>query len=122
MPDYQGLFLRGLGSQAFVQNNGSTVGVTSTLHQSGALGQVQGDGMRNVTGWTEGHHIRGGAGPYPENGAIFKSGSTVTPAQGSSGGVNQLQRLSLDVSRVVPTAGENRPANTAVRYLVRALH
>jgi hypothetical protein len=27
----------------------------------------------------------------------------------------------LDISRVVPTANENRPVNTAVRYFMRAL-
>jgi hypothetical protein len=29
--------------------------------------------------------------------------------------------LSFDASRVVPTSTENRPVNTAVRYLIRAL-
>lgn len=50
VPDLRGLFLRGYGSQAYAQNNGTTVGVTSTLHSSGQLGQVQGDATRRVAG------------------------------------------------------------------------
>jgi hypothetical protein len=112
VPDLRGLFLRGHGSQAHYQNNGSTVGVTSTTHQSGSLGMVQGDAIRNITG---GHgstyYSAGGAG------ALY-SGTLVNlnQAPGSSG----FSRVHLDVSRVVSTANENRPVNTAVRYLVRA--
>jgi len=54
-PDMRGMFLRGNGSQAHAQNNGSTVGTTTTTHESGALGQVQGDAMRNITGMLDGH-------------------------------------------------------------------
>ena len=41
VPDVRGLFLRGYGSQTHAQNNGSTVGITSTTHSSGALGKYR---------------------------------------------------------------------------------
>ena len=113
MPDLRGLFLRGYGSQAYAQNNGTTVGVTSTLHASGQLGQIQGDGIRNISGTTGGRSYWTNA-----NSALYTAGywDSMIPA-GVGGGA---YFLGVDASRVVPTAPENRPVNVAVRYLVRA--
>lgn len=112
VPDLRGLFLRGYGSQAYAQNNGSAVGVTSTLHESGALGQVQGDALRAIRGEASRLKLQGTIG-----GAIYGS---------SSPGYDHINNVSgsgfkFDSSRVTPTANENRPINTAVRYLIRAL-
>ena len=55
VPDLQGLFLRGYGSQTYAQVNGTAVGLTSTMHTSGPLGQEQGDAARNIYGqWAAG--------------------------------------------------------------------
>ena len=112
VPDLRGLFLRGFGSQAYAQVNGSTVGLTSTLHESGALGQVQGDALRAIRGEASMLKLQGTIG-----GAIYGS---------SSPGYDHIENVSgrgfkFDSSRVTPTANENRPVNQAVRYLVRAL-
>ena len=112
VPDLRGLFLRGYGSQSFAQLNGTTVGVTSTLHSSGQLGQVQGDALRTIRGEASMLKLQGNIG-----GAIYGS---------SSPGYDHIENVSgcgfeFDSSRVVPTAQENRPVNIAVRYLVRAL-
>jgi len=116
VPDLRGLFLRGHGSQAHAQNNGSIVGITTTQHHSGQLGQVHGDAARRVRGdWqfeAQGSYV--GEAAYhttPLWNANF-SGSGPTQTLGSI--------MALDSSRVTPTAPENRPVNMAVRYLIRA--
>ena len=116
MPDLRGLFLRGYGSQAHTQNNGSTVGVTSTLHESGSLGAIQGDATRRVIG--EAHYLTGNY--FGASGTFYLGGTRAIGQHFSDtwnwGGWSIIQ----DTTRVVPTAAENRPVNTAVRYLVRA--
>ena len=112
VPDLRGLFLRGYGSQAHAQNNGSTVGITSTTHSSGALGQVQGDGTRNVTG-TIGPSIDAGS-----SGIVYRNGQSGYMLPSAAHYATAFHHI--DISRVVPTAEENRPVNTAVRFLVRA--
>jgi len=117
VPDLRGLFLRGYGSQAYAQNNGSTVGVTSTLYASGQLGQVQGDAIRSIDGDTG---FKLGGGGYI-SGLFSTSQMSGTDVNGN--GVNgwPLSKETFSASKVVPTAMENRPVNQAVRYLVRAL-
>lgn len=105
-PDYQGVFLRGFGSQS-----SSHYGVT--IHSSGGLGILQGDAIRNITGGVAGGSVEeSGASAF---GAIYISGSY--PGSGTGWSDSGWR---LDASRVVPTANENRPINKAVNYLIRA--
>ena len=115
MPDLRGLFLRGYGSQAHAQNNGSTVGLTTTLHESGKLGQIQGDAIRNIAGET-GRKL----GVTEASGLFTVSQSGGTDVNGNGMNGWSLSKEKFSASTVVPTANENRPVNTAVRYLVRA--
>lgn len=119
VPNYQGMFLRGYGSQSHTQNNGSTVGNTSTAHESGALGAVQGDAIRNITG--SARPIQGAASPagFPNTSGPFTSSTDSDKAAGSYGGA-RFGTLRIDLSRATPTAPEIRPVNMAVRYLIRA--
>ena len=112
VPDLRGLFLRGYGSQTYAQNNGSTVGITSTMHSSGTLGLVQGDGTRNVTG-TIGPSIDAGS-----SGIVYRNGQSGYMLPSAAHYATAFHHI--DISRVVPVANENRPVNTAVRYLIRA--
>ena len=123
VPDFSGLFLRGFGSQSHAQENGTTIGVTSTLHLSGALGQVQGDAGRSVTGAVHHNYMRHSSTTSGERFTGPFSETTTAPLTSpASSGYNYLnQGFDFDTSRVVPTANENRPANTAVRYIVKAL-
>lgn len=125
MPDLRGLFLRGHGSQPYTQNNGVNVGVTTTLYESGALGIIQGDGMRagggakgHIYSYAGGAHCRmlSGDGIFRNIGggsgrAKYSGGST-----GSVGGT-----LEFSMANIMPSANEIRPVNMAVRYLIRAL-
>jgi hypothetical protein len=118
VPNYQGMFLRGYGSQAHTQLNGSEIGYTSTTHSSGALGAVQGDATRNVTGTIE------GIASTMDVSGLWASGSFETITTGVrdyvdggnySGGFNGF---SQNFSNTIPTADEIRPVNIAVRSLV----
>jgi hypothetical protein len=115
VPDLRGLFLRGYGSQSHAQNNGSTVGVTSTTHSSGALGITQGDAIRDISG-----KISGGLedNVNPKGSGVFTT-QAISTNEGSGAG-NHHYSFQFDASRVTPTASEIRPVNTAVRYLIRA--
>ena len=118
VPDLRGLFLRGYGAQSHAQNNGSTVGITSTTHRSGILGEVQGDSSRPISGGLS--NVQGAVNPAGVAASgVFERRIHSDRAAGSYGG-SYFTNLTFSSSRVVPTAEENRPVNMAVRYLVRA--
>ena len=110
IPNYQGVFLRGYGGQTSYHYG--AVG-----HWSAGLGELQGDGIREISASfsTGGQHGIGGA-----------SGSFgVTGGQGYDwkyGGTGNSYWGGIDfyASRVTPVVGEIRPVNRAVRYLIRA--
>ena len=95
VPDLRGLFLRGHGGN------------------SAALGVRQGDAIRNIKGQITGNGLMSG-------GATGPFYSWYTQNFGIGNGAYDKNGVAFDASRVVPTAEENRPVNTAVRYLVRA--
>jgi len=109
IPDYRGVFLRGHGS--VTSGHYGTV-----VHQSGDLGELQGDAIRNVTGQI-GNVAHGKYVVSYANGAFTRRLSSNIGNADSSGGTEEF---TLDTSRVVPTSNENRPVNRAVVFLMRA--
>jgi hypothetical protein len=104
VPNYQGIFLRGYGSQ--VSTHYGTV-----THSSAALGDLQGDAIRNITGsWNSGQY------QWSSDGAIYgiKNWSI------ENNDYFQGYRAYFDASRVVPTDNEDRPVNKAVNWIIRA--
>ena len=106
VPDLRGLFLRGHGART--SSHYGTV-----LHRSGELGMIQGDAIRNITG---------SSGDSPNSGAYYYgalAGGAGGARKFAGEGLRGRSAINFDASRVVPTAEENRPVNTAVRYLIR---
>ena len=103
LPDLRGEFIRGLDAGRGVDNARSVL-------------SAQSDAMRNFTGT-----LKGAAGRYDPDyvTGVFKLENT--DAQGSGfGGYREMGKVSMDPSRQVPTANENRPRNIAFLYIVRA--
>ena len=111
VPDLRGLFLRGYGEQTSTHYG-------TVTHRSGALGEIQGDAIRDITsrmsaGTMWGQH-------YQWEGAMSITAYYPDALQGGGIRNNDRARLDFKASRVVPTADENRPVNQAVRYFIRA--
>ena len=106
VPDYRGVFLRGYGSRT--SSHYGTV-----THQSGSLGELQGDAIRNITG-----NITSIYGRQNVSDGAFQRTNAYENIDYDRGA--NMAHYSFDASRVVPTATENRPINIAVKYLIKA--
>ena len=102
LPDLRGRFIRGTGGNA------------------AALGVKQSDAIRNITG-----SIKKNYGDLPLMAAVsseltilgalyIDSWRSIGAAQGSTNIYNMISSIDLDVSKIVPTAAENRPVNVAL--------
>ncbi|MBO8135798.1 phage tail protein [Dickeya fangzhongdai] len=108
LPDLRGEFIRGW-------DDGRGVDVER------ALLSAQKDGIRNILGSFGSEALfAGGASnqPVPTGAFTFAENTHSSHVGASVGGEGQL--IMLDVSRVVPTAPDNRPRNIAFNYIVRA--
>ena len=77
------------------------------------MGEVQGDAIRNIYGKFSTET------PSREMSDLFTQYDGPGDGNGDDGHSGD-PRIIFDASRVVPTATENRPVNTAVRYFIRA--
>ena len=112
VPDYQGIFLRGHGSQTSTHYG-------PVAHTSAGLGQLQGDAIREMKGEAV---MAGGTGNGLYSGVLNSVHYDTEIAWLTSSGKTQVQfrRLQFIASKALPVANENRPVNRAVRYLIRA--
>ena len=84
VPDYQGMFLRGYGSQSYSQDNGDAP--SNTTYASGNIGQIQGDSIRHFSGIAGSVGAQGdlGYGYFTDESSFFdsvkKAGSEIAPA------------------------------------------
>ena len=111
VPNYQGVFLRGYGGQTSYHYG--AVG-----HWSAGLGELQGDGIREI--WGELSYL-----PRSRDGEVGQSGSLAFWNEGRNQWMNDAGKapsgaMNFYASRSTPVAGEVRPVNRAVRYLIRA--
>lgn len=108
LPDYRGIYLRGKGSAKVSTAYGTTI------HQSGALDVVQPDAIRNITG-----SLRATDNDGSDSFATGAFTATNAGSGDEGGHRDELKIFTLDVSRVVQTANENRPVSKAVIYMIR---
>ena len=110
MPDYRGIFLRGQGSQTSTHYG-------TVVHSSAALGQLQGDAIREIWGSFP-EMIAPGSSPMT-HGALYYGSPWAYGAHIQQGTAGWMKR-SADflASRVIPVAQEIRPVNRAVRYFL----
>lgn len=122
VPNLQGLFPRCVGSQELnVTINGTT---TSQTFTGGTVGTKQSDAIRNITGWLPLDDHKAGSIDTETtsdkgSGAFYNSGIDVPNSDNEDSG-NASRRCDFNSSRVVPVAMENRPANVALRFLIKA--
>lgn len=120
VPNLQGLYLRGYGSQSHIQNNGSIIGSTNTTHRSGALQSVQGDSIREIYGTFKFESLPSGSvSPYYGHaGAFYTVG--INDGHSATGRDPGNYLSHFYASRVTPVSNEVRPVSMAVRYFIRA--
>jgi microcystin-dependent protein len=113
LPDLRGRFVRGVDGVAGRDTDKNSRTASNAGGNTGnAVGSIQGDAIRNITGtWPEHFSATSATGAYANDGVAIASQS----ASGTGGDV----RWSFDASRVVPTSTENRPKNMNVYYIIK---
>jgi microcystin-dependent protein len=113
LPDLRGRFLRGVDGVANRDpDKASRTAANAGGNAGNAVGSVQGDVIRNITGtWPEHGSATSATGAYQNDAVVIASQS----ASGTGGDV----RWSFDASRVVPTSTENRPKNINIYYIIK---
>lgn len=111
VPDYRSEFIRGW-------DHGKGVDADRTL------GSHQDDAIRNIVGSMKAGTVPDGNTQFIDN-LITEGAFEVIPGNktftgDNSGGDGQVWGVNFDASKVVPTAEENRPRNTAAIYVIKA--
>lgn len=107
VPDLRGVYMR-------AKDNGRGLNPDGDL----ALGAYTADAIRNISGPT-GVHITGGSVNLPGGYPYFWGSSGYGTVFGGVSGNNQTSGIGFDVSRQVPTAGDNRPKSVTVNVFIK---
>jgi hypothetical protein len=111
VPNYQGMFLRGYGSQNYTDSYGAVI------HLSNNIGVIQGDAIRKLTGsGTFKVSLRGNA----EYSGVFTGQNESGDDWSSGNSSNHMVTYTMNLANNVPSDNEVRPVNIAVRYLIKA--
>ena len=121
VPDYRGVFLRGLGTR-------ETTHFGNVLHSSGNLGEIQGDAMIQLpksSFYAALGRIGSEFASEQQQSAFSCTGafsyvSTYDTSMKVGNSDNWGRKYVLDFSRAIPVANELRPINIAVRYFIKA--
>ena len=117
LPNFQGMFLRGEGSQSVTNGSYGTV-----THSAAALGTRQNDATRNKSDTIiPGLITHNGATLVPPKTTGWIRYDNASAKKDAAAGTTYyvISNISLDDSRVVPTANENRPVNYTVKYCIK---
>ena len=119
VPDtYNGRFPRFAGNYNICGKDGETNGTCSGASTSAnvAVNELQGDAIRNITGTFRANTTAQGEA----TGAVSDTGTNYSAwLRGSSSSDNWGTTYSVDVSRVVPIAPENRPKSVGLLGCVK---
>lgn len=117
IPDMRGMFLRGVSGES---TNDADAESRISLKDNGGntgnnVGRYQGDAIRNITGSFK-TFDRGQ--PFT-SGAFYNSETRWGSDLRAGNGDNWCPETAIDVSRVVPVGGDNRPKNVYVNYIIK---
>lgn len=108
VPDRRGLFARGWAHGSSVNDPDS----------GRALGSIQGDAMRNLTGGFVAD-VASDAAIGKVDGVFYDAGSSGYSADTGTVWNPEVRKFRFDASRQVPVATEFRPKNMAVMYIIK---
>jgi hypothetical protein len=104
--DARGLFFRGAGANAVKK------GANNAPYDGNAIGTYIGDASRDIKG------ARGLLTWDPPGSGIFSSAGVLVEGVVNTGVAGSVEIICIDISRVVPTANEFRPASISVLVCV----
>lgn len=90
----------------------------ATGGNAAALGTVQQDAIRNITGSVGANALANGGNTMNE-GALYNDTQNIGNGSNAVSGGWHNNKIKFDASKVVPTANENRPYNMAVAILIK---
>ncbi len=109
LPNAEGVFLRGLGSQTF----------EGRVYAAAARGSIQGDAFQNFTGSFAYVDASGGMAGLDPDGTLFRREGAFQNRPGRAGGSGSVQAgVRFDPSAAARTSAETRPVNISVKYCI----